>query len=55
MWSDWQEYFEANARRPLPFVSAPALDGAARERLAESLARFQIGESGEGRIAHEID
>ena len=56
MWTAWRTHFEDNARRPLP----AAADGTEvpeswREALAGSLARFQLGEAGEGRVAKEID
>jgi len=52
---DWRREFEHNRRRPLPEVTPPAdLAPAHRRALAWSLARFQIGEVGEGRIAREI-
>jgi hypothetical protein len=56
-WSSWSVHFERHALRPLPPLR-PAVDevpAAWRAPLARSLARFQVGESGEGRIAHEID
>ena len=56
MWTHWRTHFETNARRPLP--GAPAdiatIPAAWREPLCASLARFQLGEGGEGRIAREI-
>jgi hypothetical protein len=54
-WTAWRAHFDANAHRPLPAVDAPPLDDVRRALLARSLARFQLGESGEGRIAHDID
>jgi hypothetical protein len=51
----WRVHFESNRLRPLPRVEAPPLPRAQHEALARSLASFQLGESGEGRIAHEID
>ncbi len=57
MWTHWRSHFETNARRPLP--GAPAdierIPAAWRGPLCASLARFQLGESGEGRVAREID
>ncbi len=55
-WTAWRRHFDAHARRPLPTVAGPplGLDPDRRARLARSLAVFQLGESGEGRIAHEI-
>jgi hypothetical protein len=54
-WKRWRERFERSQDRPLPDVRPPP--GLTRERataLAWSLARFQIGETGEGRIARRI-
>jgi hypothetical protein len=54
-WKRWRDRFEHNQHRPLPDVHPPP--GLAPERaaaLAWSLARFQIGETGEGRIARRI-
>lgn len=54
-WNRWRHHFERNAERPLPAGSDPGpIDGARRRELARSLARFQLGEAGEGRIAREI-
>ena len=55
-WAAWHAHFSANATRPLPPVQG--CDGVPlhwRMPLARSLARFQIGEAGEGRIASEVD
>lgn len=56
-WSTWRAHFERNAARPLPSLrpSVHEVPAAWRGALARSLARFQVGEAGEGRIAHEID
>ncbi|HYH99849.1 ferritin-like domain-containing protein, partial [Hyalangium sp.] len=56
-WSDWRRHFEVNRRRPLPeeLEGAEEVPEAWRPALRTSLAIFQLGESGEGRIAHEID
>lgn len=54
-WNAWREHFEQNAQRPVPMVEAPELTEDHRVALATSLSRFQLGESGEGRIAHDID
>jgi hypothetical protein len=52
---DWKRYFEANASRPFPRVDGGrGVPDAARAAVAAALARFQAGETGEGRIAHEI-
>ncbi len=55
-WAAWRRHFEDNARRPMP--PPPPVDAIAprwRPALIHSLARFQVGEAGEGRIAHQID
>jgi len=56
MWTSWRTHFETNACRPLP--GAPTdidrLPPTWRGPLGASLARFQLGEAGEGRIAREI-
>lgn len=54
-WSAWRAHFETNATRPLPQVAPPELPGPQRKALLQSLMKFQLGESGEGRVAHEID
>ena len=57
MWTQWRSYFEMNARRALP--EAPRdidrIPPGWRAPLCASLARFQLGEGGEGRIAREIE
>lgn len=55
MFTHWRAHFEGNRARPLPVVDAPTLPEAQRALLARSLARFQLGETGEGRIAKQID
>jgi len=52
-WTAWRNHFEENARRPLPRIAADA-PPQWRGVLVHSLARFQIGEVGEGSIAHRI-
>lgn len=56
-WSSWRTYYEANKLRPAPEVgeTSELVDAESRRALARSLAIFQLGEAGEGRIAHEID
>lgn len=54
-WAAYRRLFEANATRPLPAVAPVTPHQAALLPAAEILARFQLGESGEGRLAHEID
>src|SRR5688572_5692537 len=55
MFTRWRAHFEANRCRPLPDVSVPPLTEPRRGALSSSLARFQLGETGEGRIAAAID
>lgn len=52
--SNWRAHFEANVGRPLPEVTPPPLSAERHAALRHSLAVFQLGESGEGRIAHEV-
>ncbi len=54
-WHAWHQYFTRQAQRPMPVVTAPELTPHQRTRLATSLAVFQVGEAGEGRIARDID
>ena len=54
-WSIWKQHFENNVLRPLPEMAVPVLPESQHRALLQSLAKFQLGESGEGRIAHEID
>ncbi len=54
-WIGWRRYFEHNQRRPLPTITEPpGLAPARRCVLIWSLARFQLGASGEGRMARDI-
>ena len=56
MWLSFRTNFEANVRRPLPDTTGPhGVPSHARAEVAASLARFQLGEAGEGRIATAID
>jgi hypothetical protein len=53
-WSRWLTHFERNADRPLPSLSDVPIDRETKKHVARSLAVFQRGEAGEGRIAKEI-
>ena len=54
-WSRWKAHFERNRHRPLPpTVEAVDLPSVVASLLARSLARFQIGETGEGRIVGAV-
>ncbi|MBL8954443.1 MAG: hypothetical protein JNK82_26935 [Myxococcaceae bacterium] len=55
MFETWRAHFEANRSRPLPEVEAPTLPEHQRAPLARSMSVFQLGETGEGRIAKQID
>lgn len=54
-WTTWRTHFDANLLRPLPDAAPPPLPAPTRAALARTLALFQRGETGEGRLAHEID
>jgi hypothetical protein len=54
-WAQWRRLFEARARRTLsPALPPSELSGLQQRELLRSLRIFQIGETGEGRIVHEI-
>ena len=54
-WPTWRGHFERNESRALPAVeSTSEIPESWRAPLSRSLARFQLGEGGEGRIAREI-
>src|SRR5688500_23635 len=56
VWTRFRECFERNAVRAMPVLTGPSgVPDAVRAHVAASLARFQLGEAGEGRIAKEID
>lgn len=56
MWIATRRRFEESARRPLPRVDGPTgVPDDVRADVVRSLQIFQRGESGEGRIATEID
>jgi hypothetical protein len=56
MWSEWRQRFESNRRRPEPAVEVgnEAIPSEWVDVLASSLARFQAGETGEGRVVHQV-
>ena len=54
-WAAWRLHFERNRRRPMPPAGCRGeLTPGAAAALAWSLARFQIGETGEGRIVGAV-
>ncbi|MGA9519873.1 MAG: ferritin-like domain-containing protein [Myxococcaceae bacterium] len=56
VWRSWRRYFESNGARPHPTPEAPcSLSPEQQETLLRSLQSFQLGETSEGRLAHEID
>lgn len=55
MWKAWRETFEGRRTRSLPaMVGLDAIPLALRPILASSLARFQAGETGEGRVVNQV-
>ncbi len=56
-WKQWKEHFKNNESRPLPKIDSEILNLRTNEMqsIAYSIAIFQLGEAGEGRIAKEID
>jgi hypothetical protein len=56
-WRGYLRHFEATALRPLPAVGpaiAPDAPAPWAAAFARVLARFQLGEAGEGRVARDI-
>ncbi|MEZ4452282.1 MAG: hypothetical protein R3B09_22640 [Nannocystaceae bacterium] len=54
-WTQWKEIFRARALRPFPSIdTCDEIPASWRAPLAASLAKFQVGEAGEGRIAHQV-
>lgn len=53
-WTQWREIFRARALRPLPTIDDARLPSGLRSHIATSLAKFQLGEAGEGRIARQV-
>ncbi|HEY8208155.1 MAG TPA: hypothetical protein VIG99_11780 [Myxococcaceae bacterium] len=55
-WRYWKQRLEQNTHRPIPETEAPeGLTEPQRALVLRSLREFQLGEAGEGRVAHEID
>ncbi len=54
-WKEWHRHFAANRDRARPDVDVEGIPKEMRAVLAASLGRFQLGESGEGRIAQEVN
>ena len=50
-WRRWREFFELRAERPLPELDSRTDYSGLPKSLAESLAIFQLGESGGGTVA----
>lgn len=54
-WTHWRARFEARSDRPRPAIeSTSEIPPELRAPLAASLARFQLGETGEGRIVADL-
>jgi hypothetical protein len=54
-WTHWRARFEARSERPRPSIGdAAEIPPDLRPLLAGSLARFQLGETGEGRIVADL-
>jgi hypothetical protein len=54
-WTHWRARFEARSERARPLIDdATEIPPELRPRLAASLARFQLGETGEGRIVADL-
>lgn len=56
-WTRWVKHFRGNVDRPYPEIQEQVIGFIPQKRIpvARSLAIFQLGESGEGRIAKDID
>ncbi|PJZ54513.1 sugar transferase [Leptospira adleri] len=56
-WKHWRDHFRKNENRPIPKIDSQVLKLNSNEMssIAYSLAIFQLGEAGEGRIAKQID
>jgi len=55
-WARWLTHFECQRHRPLPHIDGMlGLPPETLRVLGASLARFQLGETGEGRIVREVE
>lgn len=54
-WRRWREFFEARAERPLPELDLKTDYSSLPPSLAESLAIFQLGESGGGTVVEQAN
>jgi hypothetical protein len=53
-WQDWRRFFESRSERPLPVLVLNTDYSKLPDSLAESLATFQLGESGGGRVVEQV-
>lgn len=54
-WTHWRNHFEERRDRPRPIIDdVTEIPRSLRAPLAASLARFQLGETGEGRIVGDL-
>ncbi|MDH3408285.1 MAG: glycosyl transferase, partial [Gammaproteobacteria bacterium] len=52
-WSEWRQFFESRRKRPLPVPDGASASKDLPRSFAESLAIFQLGESGGGTIIEQ--
>jgi hypothetical protein len=53
-WQDWRGFFESRSERPLPVLDFATDYSKLPDSLAESLAIFQLGESGGGSVVEQV-